>query len=102
MKDNMLEFIKSRRSTRKFKKDPLPEELLSQVIEAGRYAPSGGNNQTSHFLVFQNREVLDKLAELAAEAFSQMEVTEGMYKSLANSIRRAKLGGYVSTTTRRC
>ena len=95
MKENMLEFIKSRRSTRKYKQDPVPEDMLHQVIEAGRYAPSGGNNQTSHFLVFQDREVLKKLAEMAAEAFSKMEVTEGMYKSLVNSINRAKQGGYI-------
>lgn len=29
----MLEFIKSRRSTRKFREDPIPENLLMQVIE---------------------------------------------------------------------
>ena len=95
MQNNMLEFIKSRRSTRIYKRDPVPEELLQEIIEAGRYAPSGGNNQTSHFLVFQDKEVLKTLAELASEEFSKMEVTEGMYKSLANSINRAKKGGYI-------
>ncbi|MBQ6550668.1 MAG: nitroreductase [Lachnospiraceae bacterium] len=95
MKDGMLEFIKSRRSTRRFLEKELPEDLLKEVIEAGRYAPSGGNNQTSHFLVFQDKEVLKELAELAAEEFSKMEITKGMYKSLANSIRASKKGGYV-------
>ena len=95
MKENMLDFIKERRSTRMYKPDPVPEELLHQVIEAGRYAPSGGNNQTAHFLVFQNPEVLNTLAKIAEAEFAQMEVTEGMYKSLANSINRAKRGGYV-------
>ena len=95
MKEGMLEFIKSRRSTRKYKTDQVPDEMLNEVIEAGRYAPSGGNNQTAHFLVFRDPEVLKTLAEMAEEEFAGMEVTEGMYKSLANSIQRAKLGGYV-------
>ncbi len=95
MKEGMLEFIKSRRSTRKYKPDQVPDEMLNEVIEAGRYAPSGGNNQTAHFLVFRDPEVLKTLAEMAEEEFAGMEVTEGMYKSLANSIQRAKLGGYV-------
>ena len=95
MKEGMLEFIKSRRSTRKYKPDHVPDEMLNEVIEAGRYAPSGGNNQTAHFLVFRDPEVLKTLAEMAEEEFAGMEVTEGMYKSLANSIQRAKLGGYV-------
>lgn len=60
----MLDFIKSRRSTRKFKNEMVPEELVEQVVEAGRYAPSGGNSQSTHFIVIENKEVLDKLADL--------------------------------------
>lgn len=41
----MLDFIKSRRSTRKFKSDMVADELVAQVVEAGRYAPSGGNSK---------------------------------------------------------
>ena len=40
----MLDFIKSRRSTRKFKNEAVPAELVEQVVEAERYAPSGGNS----------------------------------------------------------
>lgn len=87
---NTLELIKTRRSTRKFKQIPLEKEKLDQIIEAGRYAPSGGNNQTTHFLVVQNREVLAKLAELSCKAFRAMEETPGMYKSMVKSIRMAK------------
>lgn len=91
----MLEFIKSRRSTRKFKSDMIPEELLDQVIEAGRYAPSGGNSQSTHFLVVQNKNVLDELANLAKEEFAKMEIDEHTYKSLAHSITASKNGNYV-------
>ena len=75
MKDAM-ENILTRRSTRSFRKDPVSEELLNAVIEAGRHAPSGGNNQTTHFLVIRNREALSALASLAEEAFAKMEITE--------------------------
>ena len=92
---DMLQFIKSRRSTRKFKSEMVPDELTNQVIEAGRYAPSGGNSQTTHFLVIKNKEVLDKLAVLAKEEFAKMEITENTYKSMANSIRASKSGNYV-------
>lgn len=91
----MLEFIKSRRSTRKFKEDAVPEELLHQVIEAGRYAPSGGNSQSTHFIVVESREVLEELAVLAKEEFAKMEITENTYKSLVNSIQASKNGNYV-------
>lgn len=90
-----LEAIKTRRSTRKFKSYPIEQEKLETIIEAGRYAPSGGNSQNCHFIVVRNKEVLVKLAELAQSAFAKMEITEGMYKSIANSIRASKKGNYV-------
>ncbi|MBQ1331379.1 MAG: nitroreductase family protein, partial [Lachnospiraceae bacterium] len=72
----MLDLIKTRRSTRKYLDRPVPRELLEQIVEAGRYAPSGGNNQTGHFLVVTDPAVLARLAEMAQEAFAGMEVTE--------------------------
>ena len=90
-----LEAIKTRRSTRKFKPYPIEQEKLDKIIEAGRFAPSGGNSQSCHFLVVRNKSVLNKFAELAQTAFSKMEITENMYKSIANSIRASKKGGYV-------
>lgn len=91
----MLDFIKSRRSTRKFKNEMVPDELVAQVIEAGRYAPSGGNSQSTHFIVVENKEVLAKLAKLAEEEFAKMEIEENTYRSLANSIRASKRGNYI-------
>ena len=94
MQDKMLEFIKSRRSTRKFSSTPVTENMLNQIVEAGRFAPSGGNSQTTHFIVVKNAGVLAKLKELVQQEFSKMEVTEGMYKSIVNSINAAKRGNY--------
>lgn len=90
-----LDAINTRRSTRKFKSYPIEQEKLETIIEAGRYAPSGGNSQTCHFIVVRNKKVLAKLAELAQTAFSKMKITEGMYKSIANSIRASLKGNYV-------
>ncbi len=92
---SMLDFIKSRRSTRKFKDEMVSEEMIHQVIEAGRYAPSGGNSQSTHFIVIQRKQVLDKLADLAREEFAKMEIQENTYKSLVNSINASKKGNYV-------
>lgn len=91
----MLEFIKSRRSSRKFKMNQIPDESLEQIIEAGRYAPSGGNSQSTHFIVIQKKEVLDEIAQIAKEEFAKMEIDENTYKSLVNSINASKKGDYV-------
>ena len=90
-----LELIKTRRSTRSFKDKMVENELLNQILEAGRYAPSGGNNQSSHLIVIENKQFLEEIAVLAREEFKQMEVTEQMYKSLKSSILQSKKGEYV-------
>ena len=54
--------IQTRRSTRKYAEKPVEKELVEKVIEAGRYAPSGGNSQTTHFIAITNHEGLDELA----------------------------------------
>lgn len=43
----------------------------------------------------RNKEALAILTEPTQSAFAQMEITEGMYKSIANSIRASKKGNYV-------
>ena len=73
---------------------PVEPEKIGQILEAGRYAPSGGNSQTTHFLVISNKEILRELAALVMQEFAKMEVTENMYASIANSIRASKGGKY--------
>ena len=70
---NTFEAIKTRRSTRKFKQEPILDEILEKIIEAGRFAPCGGNSQTTHFIVISNKEILNELAQLVCTAFSKME-----------------------------
>ena len=92
---NTIEAILTRRSTRSYKPDAVELDKLQKIIDAGRHAPSGGNNQTCHFLVVQNPEVLNKLAALTESAFAKMEVTPETYSSLKMSINLSKKGGYV-------
>jgi len=92
---NTFENIITRRSTRKYLDKEVSQELLEKIIETGRYAPSGGNSQSNHFLVIQNKQIIDHLVKMVEKAFSQMEITENMYRSLQNSINLSKKGGYV-------
>ena len=90
-----LEAIRTRRSTRKLSPVIPERDLLETVIEAGRLAPSGGNSQSTHFIVITKEEILKELAAKVQEAFAEMEVTEDTYVSLKNSILFSKKGGYV-------
>ena len=94
MDRNTLDVIRTRRSTRKYRTEPLDERLLEDVLEAGRYAPSGGNSQTARFFCVTDSAVLDRLAEIVTGCFASMEETPGMYRSKVSSIRQAKTGKY--------
>lgn len=89
-----FELIRTRRSTRAFRDVPLEDDKLRCIIEAGRYAPSGGNNQYTHFLVLRDRAVLEELAALVKQEFARMEPTPGMYRSMVNSILASKKERY--------
>ena len=57
---NTLDAIRARRSIRKFKSDPLPDEALQAILTAAVPAPSGKNRQPWHFVVVQG----DKRADM--------------------------------------
>ena len=59
---NLNETIKNRRSIRKFKDMPVEEEKITRILEAGRWAPSGLNNQPWRFYLPGKAEK-EKLAE---------------------------------------
>lgn len=90
----VMDTIIKRRSVRSFLRQQIDDSDLETIIQAGRYAPSGGNRQMTTFLAVQNAKALEELAELAEAEFAKMEVTEDMYQSLKNSVLRSKKGGY--------
>lgn len=58
----VLNAIRSRRSIRSFKPDPVPRELIDQVVEAGLYAPSGMGQQEVIIVAVTNKELRDRLS----------------------------------------
>ncbi len=64
---NVVEAIKTRRSIRKYKKEPIPEDDLRQIFEAARLAPSAGNKQPWRFIVVRDEATKRELAEKARE-----------------------------------
>ena len=59
---DLLGIIRQRRSVRKFKKGTPPGAVLKQLLEAGRWAPSGMNNQPWRFLLISGKKKKDSLS----------------------------------------
>jgi len=55
--NDLFEIIRSTRSMRRLKRDPVPNELIRKILEAGTCAPSGGNMQRWRFLVIRDAEI---------------------------------------------
>ena len=64
---NTIDTIKSRRSVRKYKSDPVDQQTLEKIIDAGLYAPSGMGRQATIIISVTNKEVRDKLSKLNAQ-----------------------------------
>lgn len=58
-----VQFLRSRRSIRFFKDQPVEREKLQRLIEIARYAPSGGNLQLVEWLVFRDPDTIKGIAE---------------------------------------
>jgi nitroreductase len=54
--------IASRREVRDYRPDPLPEDVVRRILEAGRVSGSSKNHQPWRFVVVHSRELLDRLA----------------------------------------
>lgn len=76
-----LQTIKERRSIRNFKDEQVKEQDLQAVLEAGLYAPSAMNEQSWHFTVIQNTELLKKFTQIAKNTFAKSDVEH--FKSLS-------------------
>jgi nitroreductase/NAD-dependent dihydropyrimidine dehydrogenase PreA subunit len=62
-----LRFLRRRRSHRTYQDQPVEKEKLQQIVEAGRFAPTGGNRQACQFVIIGGRKTLDRVCTLAIQ-----------------------------------
>ena len=61
----VFECIRSRRTVRSFKSDPIPDRVVTRILQAGRWAPSSRNTQPWRFIVIRDRETLTAIGKIA-------------------------------------
>ena len=59
--NDIFEIMSTMRAMRRLKPDPVPDELINKILQAGQWAPSGGNTQRWRFLVVKDPEVKKKV-----------------------------------------
>ena len=63
----VFECIRRRRTIREYTKDPIPEDVLEKILQAGRWSPSSSNSQPWHFIVVKDPNTLSELGRIATQ-----------------------------------
>jgi len=76
--------IKARRSMRHFTPQDVSSDIVAQIIEAGRYTPSGGNKQTVSYVVL--KENIDEYERIAVSLFRRIKKLADVFISKFRNI----------------
>ena len=77
-KDDLHAFLRSRRSIRRFKPDPVPHDCIQRILETAIYAPSAHNLQPWRFAVITGSAAKSRLAEAITARFRQDMIVDGV------------------------
>ena len=79
MTHDLFEIMRTTRSMRRLKPDPIPRDVLNQVLEAGTFAANAGNMQSLRFLVVRDQAIKDAVSVWYRKAWH--EVVGPRYRS---------------------
>lgn len=62
--EELTKLARKRRSTRRFKHDPIPDGYIQKILEVSRWAMSGANGQPWEYIVIKDRAIIDGICEI--------------------------------------
>jgi len=81
MTSGLHTFLRTRRSIRRFRADPVPATVIQRILETATYAPSAHNDQPWRFAVINTPQVKSQLAEAMAADFRRDLEKDGLPKA---------------------
>lgn len=78
MREGLHTFLRSRRSIRRFKSDPIPGEMIQRILETANYAPSAHNMQPWRFVILTEKKIKLRLAEAITDKYQQDMIIDGI------------------------
>ncbi len=94
---DFYEVIKKRKSVRRYKPDPVSDDALNRILEAGRIAPSAKNIQPWHFIVIKDPEIKKRVAEASRDQHWMAEADVILCGCSLEKIAWGRMGGYMSS-----
>jgi len=86
--ERLMGLFRRRRSVRRYQNRPVEREKVVKIIEAGRFAPTGGNRQPFRFSVVQTPDVLQSIKKTVIDGF--VERTARDHGSLTGKLKRGQ------------
>src|ERR1044072_2134603 len=84
----LLDGMATTRSIRRFRSDPIPDDLLRSVLKAATWAPSGSNAQSWRIMVVRDPDKRRQIGELYRGAFAEFYPPERLASETDPSHRR--------------
>jgi F420 biosynthesis protein FbiB-like protein len=78
MADPLLAVLRSRRSIRRYRPEPVPEPIIRRLLEAAMWAPSAHNRQPWRFAIIRSRETKERLARAMGEQLRADLAADGL------------------------
>jgi F420 biosynthesis protein FbiB-like protein len=93
-KDDLYAFLRSRRSIRRFKPDPVPTDIVQRILETAICAPSAHNLQPWRFAILTSAEAKLRLVEAITARFRQDMIADNVPETdiqarVERTVRRA-------------
>ncbi len=67
--ESFMKVVRGRISIRLYKPDPVNDEIINQIIEAGKWAPSGNNTQPFEIVVVKEKSLIEQIENIIGEGF---------------------------------
>ena len=64
--------LRERRSIRLYEREPIPEDVLRKILDAGKYAPTGTNSQNVHYVVLQSPDEIEQLRKMTLSFYEKI------------------------------
>jgi nitroreductase/NAD-dependent dihydropyrimidine dehydrogenase PreA subunit len=64
--------FRERRSIRVYENEPIPDDILGRILDAGRFAPTGTNSQNVHYVVLRSPETIGHLRRLTIDFYAKI------------------------------
>jgi len=86
MRNEVLDAIMQRRSIYQFKPDTVPDEKITAILDAGRWAPSYANSQPWEFITVTDSKLKQEIVEIAKETMAAHAGIEGAHAIIATCV----------------